>query len=278
MTEKSQLQVRLKDGGSSLSISKTCSGLIVRGRQDVAKLVGFEKAESPWEKKRRLAEKGTPTAQFDLGWAYFIGEGVPEDEVAAYHWFRKAAEQGYAPAQVELGNMYGRMYLEDWGWVVQDDAEAIRWFRKAANQGCTEAQRELKEALQGELQYDSLQTGLPRDAIGPLVKIGVNFMMRGIISLERWNGAMIAKFGSNLQPFLDMLYAEALDMHEVEQARVYAKVNGPIAGDAESPVAVEEKADDLVTEDRRKAALEHLDLAIKTGAVKIHPRWQGKDE
>ena len=50
-------------------------------------------------------------------------------------WFSKAAEQGYAQAQFNLGLMYGRGE-----GVRQDYAEAVNWFRKAARQGHSDAQ------------------------------------------------------------------------------------------------------------------------------------------
>jgi uncharacterized protein len=34
------------------------------------------------------------------------GQGVPQDDAQAVAWYRKAAEQGYAAAQVNLGVMY----------------------------------------------------------------------------------------------------------------------------------------------------------------------------
>jgi len=45
-------------------------------------------------------------------------------------WYRLAADQGFAFAQVNLGFLYanGR-------GVPQDDAEAARWFRQAAEKG-----------------------------------------------------------------------------------------------------------------------------------------------
>lgn len=61
---------------------------------------------------------------------YFGGEGVPQDHAKAAHWFRKAAEQGYASGQRWLGEMYA----EGKG-VPQDFQEAVHWYRKAAKQG-----------------------------------------------------------------------------------------------------------------------------------------------
>ena len=36
---------------------------------------------------------------------YVLGRGVTQDDAMAVKWFRKAAEQGYAPAQNNLGEM-----------------------------------------------------------------------------------------------------------------------------------------------------------------------------
>ena len=41
-----------------------------------------------------LAEQGLADAQFNLGWMYANGWGVPEDYVQAYAWYSIAAAQG----------------------------------------------------------------------------------------------------------------------------------------------------------------------------------------
>ena len=61
---------------------------------------------------------------------YANGKGVPQDYAEAAKWYRKAAEQGYADAQ----NNLGMMYVNGQG-VPQDYAEAAKWTRKAADQG-----------------------------------------------------------------------------------------------------------------------------------------------
>ena len=40
------------------------------------------------------AEQGEATAQIQLGYGYFFGEGVPQDDVQAFKWFFIAATQG----------------------------------------------------------------------------------------------------------------------------------------------------------------------------------------
>ena len=67
------------------------------------------------------AEAGDAEAQFDLGYAYFGGEGVPQDEAAAAWLVRLAADQGNATAQFNLGVMYDT----DAG-VPQDDGETLK--------------------------------------------------------------------------------------------------------------------------------------------------------
>ena len=46
----------------------------------------------------KAAEQGLPEAQWNLGWMYESGKGVPFDEKEAMKWFHKAAIQGDALA------------------------------------------------------------------------------------------------------------------------------------------------------------------------------------
>ena len=58
---------------------------------------------------------------------YSSGQGVPQDFAEAARWYRKAADQGLAEAQANLGDLYfkGR-------GVTQDNAEAHMWLSIAA--------------------------------------------------------------------------------------------------------------------------------------------------
>ena len=69
---------------------------------------------------------------------YASGRGVAKDDAQAVAWYRKAADQGLALAQINLGVMYanGR-------GVAKDDDEAVAWCRKAADQGLALAQNNL---------------------------------------------------------------------------------------------------------------------------------------
>jgi TPR repeat protein len=100
---------------------------------------------------RKAAEQGNADAQFNLGYLYDKGQGVPQDYAQAAAWYRKAAEQGFAPAQFNLGVLY-----HDGHGVPQDYMQVATWFRKAAKQGDALAQGRLG------LMYDIGQ-GVPQD-------------------------------------------------------------------------------------------------------------------
>jgi TPR repeat protein len=76
---------------------------------------------------RGLAEMGYSGAQFQLGFLYRRGDGVPQDYAEALKWFRMAANQGHASAQSNLGFMY-----RDGEGVPQDYVQAHMWFNLAS--------------------------------------------------------------------------------------------------------------------------------------------------
>lgn len=77
----------------------------------------------------KAAGQGDAKAQNNLGALYVRGRGVPQDDTEAVKWFHKAAEQGDAHGQFNLGLMYHKGT-----GVPQDDTEAAKWWRKAAEQ------------------------------------------------------------------------------------------------------------------------------------------------
>ena len=83
---------------------------------------------------RKAAEQGDAEAQFNLGAMYYQGHGVPEDYPEAVKWYRAAAEKGVDKAQAVLGLMYyfGRGVPEDY-------VKAYAWMNLAAAQGDEDA-------------------------------------------------------------------------------------------------------------------------------------------
>jgi len=92
----------------------------------------------------RPPSKDMPTVSVTSVSCMQTGRGAMQDYAEAIQWYRKAAEQGHANGQCNLGVMYanGR-------GVMQDYAEAIQWYRKAAEQGVVNAVSALKRLSAG---------------------------------------------------------------------------------------------------------------------------------
>ncbi len=116
-----------------LAVSPTWADF--RAGLDAANRGDYATALKEW---RPLAEQGDASAQYNLGFMYATGKGVPQDDNEAVRWYRLAAGQGDASAQLNLGFRYA-MGLG----VPQDDTEAARWLRRDAEQGNASAQNNL---------------------------------------------------------------------------------------------------------------------------------------
>jgi uncharacterized protein len=89
-----------------------------------------------------LARAGQPIAQLRIGLLHYHGHGVRENDALALKWFERAARQGLAEAQFNLGNMYAYGLADP-----PDDADpnrlAAQWYFEAARQGHADAQYSL---------------------------------------------------------------------------------------------------------------------------------------
>lgn len=92
----------------------------------------------------RLAEAGDAEAQTMLGYMYGTGKAYAVDRAASTMWYRRAAEQGHAKAQYELGRRLQGGFSDPSG--AKDLSEALKWFRRSADNGYPEAQFHLGEA------------------------------------------------------------------------------------------------------------------------------------
>jgi uncharacterized protein len=90
----------------------------------------------------KAANQGYAPAEYELGRIYLYGRGIEADYAQALLWERKAAEQGDPRAQRDLAFMYERGF-----GVAADPAQAAEWNRKAAMQGNAEAQLHLARGL-----------------------------------------------------------------------------------------------------------------------------------
>jgi tetratricopeptide (TPR) repeat protein len=100
---------------------------------------------------RMAAEQGDAAAQISVGSLYADGRGVPQNYPEAMQWFRKGADQGNPAAQDDVGSLYAK----GWG-APQNYSEAMQWFRKGAEEGYPAAQNNI-----GSLYVNG--RGVPRD-------------------------------------------------------------------------------------------------------------------
>lgn len=95
----------------------------------------YAKAVAIWQP---LAQSGDPDAQFNMGQAYKLGRGVKTDPSAAIDWYGKAARQGHARAEDNLGLL---MFQQG------DRAGALPYLQRAAERGEPRAQYIVGTAL-----------------------------------------------------------------------------------------------------------------------------------
>lgn len=96
---------------------------------------------------KRAAQQGDPIAQAYLGFCSQIGRGVHQNFSDAIAWYSLAVKQGNSMAQYNLGLMY-----ENGDGVAIDKNKAFHLFQKAAEQGVDEAKEYVKSnnAIEGE--------------------------------------------------------------------------------------------------------------------------------
>jgi tetratricopeptide (TPR) repeat protein len=112
----------------------------VKAGVDAWQAGNFPAAVKEW---RSLADRGDADAQFNLGQAYKLGRGVPQNMATAQGWYQKAAQQGHEQAQANLG-----LILYNGG----NRSGAMPWIRKAADFGDPRAQYVLgTELFNGDL-------------------------------------------------------------------------------------------------------------------------------
>ena len=105
-----------------------------------------------------LAEQGDVNMQLLLGSIYDLGQGVPQDDAEAVKWYERAATQGSAKGQYQLGAVYVRSAQ------VKDPFQGYKWLTIAANtlasgpQGGVTADQAttLRTLIEGELNKDQI--------------------------------------------------------------------------------------------------------------------------
>ena len=107
----------------------------------------------------KAAKAGQAGAQFYLATKYQYGKDIQKDERQAFAWYKAAADQGLAVAQLNVGRM-----LADGIGTRKDEALARQYFEKAASRGDNRASfnlammEEKKKNYMGAYQWNELST------------------------------------------------------------------------------------------------------------------------
>jgi TPR repeat protein len=100
------------------------------------------------------AAAGDPKAQSQVAFGYLLGYSpFPRNPAQALLWFEKAAKQGSAVAQFELGQLYGSREPG----IGPNFRKSLAWYRRAAAQGLARAEVRLAGF------YEAGKNGLPVD-------------------------------------------------------------------------------------------------------------------
>ena len=179
-----------------LGIALALFAAVPAGAQDFATgVTAFQRGDYATAIKNwmPLAEKGDAEAQRNVGIMFQQGLGVPQSDVDAVYWYRKAAESGHARAQQNLGVMY-----QEGAGVPLDYSEAAKWYRMAARGGNVPAKLNL----------------------GVMLERGVPGMPLNVIEAHMWYNLAAAQGNAEAAKFRDEL---ALDMSREQIAEAQAR-------------------------------------------------------
>lgn len=91
-----------------------------------------------------LAQAGNQVAQYNLGFMYEHGNGVPINYAVALKWYEEAAKTGHRGAEFRIGVMY-----EEGKGVGKDTRLARQWYESAASKGNQLAMSALERMARG---------------------------------------------------------------------------------------------------------------------------------
>ena len=188
------------------------------------------------------AEQGHAISQFNLGVAYELGKGVPQDQEKAFYWYSKSAEQGDPPAQYNLGLMY-----QEGKTVPQDYKKAVYWYTKAAEQGDAGAQFNLgvaHERGKGVSQNDKKTVywyakAAEQGHAGSQYNLGLMYYQGQGVSQDdeeafKWWGKAAKQGFADAQNNLGSMYAKGNGAHQDDKKAVYWYAKAAEQGHASS--------------------------------------------
>lgn len=169
---------------------------------------------------KRSAKQNFAKAQYNLAYCYMNGRGVPRDYDKAYNLLLKSAENNYKRAQLTLADCYARGVL-----VEKNEDEYNKWKNKAEGKNTEQAPKQQKETLKGDFDIQVDMPGekpkeQPKDTAQTQQKQNV---ILGPNELKKANTTATAKTATTptaTAPILRILYPEDQSIFHTDQVKL----------------------------------------------------------
>lgn len=164
---------------------------------------------------KRSAKQNFAKAQYNLAYCYMNGRGVPRDYDKAYNLLLKSAENNYKRAQLTLADCYARGVL-----VEKNEDEYNKWKDKAEGKNTEQAPKQQKETLKGDFDIQVDMPGekpkeQPKDTAQTQQKQNV---ILGPNELKKANTTATAQ--TTTAPILRILYPEDQSIFHTDQVKL----------------------------------------------------------
>ena len=169
---------------------------------------------------KRSAKQNFAKAQYNLAYCYMNGRGVPRDYDKAYNLLLKSAENNYKRAQLTLADCYARGVL-----VEQNEDEYNKWKNKAEGKDTEQAPKPKKETLKGDFDIQVDMPGekpkeQPKDTAQPQQKQNVILGPNELKKANTTATAQTATAQTTTAPILRILYPEDQSIFHTDQVKL----------------------------------------------------------
>ena len=169
---------------------------------------------------KRSAKQNFAKAQYNLAYCYINGRGVPRDYDKAYNLLLKSAENNYKRAQLTLADCYARGVL-----VEKNEDEYNKWKNKAEGKNTEQAPKQQKETLKGDFDIQVDMPGekskeQPKDTAQTQQKQNVILGPNELKKANTTATAPTATTPTATAPILRILYPEDQSIFHTDQVKL----------------------------------------------------------
>lgn len=227
----------------------------------------------PWFQK--AADQGDAVGQFNLGCCYYWGVGVTRDETIAQQWFRRSAQQGFPAAQAALGfALYSALPP------TSDLSEAIKLLKQAADAGRVEAMQVLAIALasgdgahQDETEARKWREKVKISKYNPgSSHMAVWTDQKGTTSWRGANHVMVGRLNGNTQS--QQLY----EFDGVKVTRIETNSGASFRIASENPKLTEQRIIDAIEANKEGARARNREAELWIGKAYLEGRFLPKSK